>query len=392
MDSAADPRPLVVHVVNRFDTGGLENGIVNLINRMPQQAYRHAVWALTDISEFRSRVRIPGVQFVALNKSAGHGFKLYPRLWRLLRQHRPAVLHTRNLGPLEMQVAAAAARVPVRIQGEHGRELNDLDGRNRKLQLLRRVYSPFVQRWVTVSRDLERYLVDRVGLPTSAVTCIYNGVDTERFAARVGTMNAPAGFPFDPTRHWVVGTVGRMQGVKGSVLLAEAFVRALSLRRDLRSKWRLVMVGDGPLRAEVQAVLRAAHAEELAWIPGERNDVADVMRAMSCFVLPSLAEGISNTILEAMATGLPVLATDVGGNTELVQAGRTGEIVPSGDSDAIAQALVRLYEHPALLQDMGRAARQRVEQSFSLHSMVAAYQSLYERELCTAGYVGKGSR
>lgn len=125
---AADVRPLVMHVVYRFDTGGLENGIVNLINHMPPQAYRHMVVALTEVTDFSRRLRVPDVQCVALHKPPGHGAKVYPAFWRLLRQHRPAVVHTRNLAALEMQAVAWAARVPARIHGEHGRDVDDLDG------------------------------------------------------------------------------------------------------------------------------------------------------------------------------------------------------------------------------------------------------------------------
>ena len=114
-----------------------------------------------------------------------------------------------------------------------------------------------------------------------------------------------------------------------------ASAQALALAPHLKAKMRLVMVGEGPLRAEAQGLLDVAGVGSLAWLPGERADVPEVMRGLDCFVLPSLAEGISNTILEAMASGLPVLATDVGGNAELVGSA-TGELVPSGDAEALA--------------------------------------------------------
>ena len=394
---------MVLHVVHRFDTGGLENGLANLINHMPAQAYRHAVLALTEVGAFRSRVLRADVEFIALNKAPGQGFKLYPRLWRLLRQMRPAVVHTRNLGPLEMQVAAAAARVPVRIHGEHGREVDDLDGSNRHLQRVRRLYAPFVHSWVALSRDLESYLVQKVGIAPNRISQIYNGVDTLRFApAALASVSASvsgsapvsavapaaiAGCPFNPAAHWLLGTVGRMQAVKDPALLAQAFVRALELQPGLRRHARLVMVGDGPLRARCQAVLDSAGVGALAWLPGERGDVPDVMRGLNCFVLPSLAEGISNTILEAMATGLPVIATRVGGSAELVAAERTGMLVPAADVDAMAQAVVSMASAPEQAAAWGLAGRQEVERRFSLQAMVAAYQGLYDRQLTQAGIV-----
>jgi glycosyltransferase involved in cell wall biosynthesis len=141
-----------------------------------------------------------------------------------------------------------------------------------------------------------------------------------------------------------------------------------------------VLVGNGPLRQECLALLRAADADHLGWVPGAREDVPEVMRGLDCFVLPSLAEGVSNTILEAMATGLPVVATAVGGNPELVEAGRTGELVPAGEVEAMAQAMLKLARDPATAARYGRAARAEVERRFSLQAMVAAYQGVYEQK------------
>jgi sugar transferase (PEP-CTERM/EpsH1 system associated) len=368
----------VVHVVHRFDTGGLENGVVNLINRMAPSAYRHVVMALSTVTDFHHRVVRDDVGFIALNKSPGHGASAYPAVTRLLRHLKPAVVHSRNLGPLEMQVPAAWLGVPLRVHGEHGRELNDLDGHNRKLQWVRRLYSPVVHRYVALSRDLEGYLTGRVGIAAGRISQIYNGVDTEQFKPAGQQPQPIAGCPFVPDRHWLVGTVGRMQGVKSQTLLAHAFVRALTEQPALRDRLRLVMVGDGPLRAQCHEILRQAHLEDWAWMPGERRDVADVMRGLNCFVLPSLAEGISNTILEAMASALPVLATDVGGNAELVQHGHSGWVVPSNDVTAMAQALVQLASGPAVAKTMGLAGRSLALERYSLDAMVASYQRIYD--------------
>ncbi len=374
--------PLVVHLVYRFDTGGLENGVVNLIDHMPSSAYRHAVVALTEVvPAFSARIRRDDVHFVSLDKAAGHGFKLYPRLLKLFRDWRPAIVHTRNLAALECQVPAALAGVPVRIHGEHGRDADDPDGSRRRYQWLRRAYRPFVHQHVALSRDLERYLEDKVGVPPARISRIHNGVDGRRFERAGDTRIAPPGCPFTDPSLFVVGTVGRMQTVKAQPLLAQAFVRAVQAQPQLRERLRLVMVGEGPLRAEAQAVLDAAGIGHLAWLPGERADVPDIMRGLDCFALPSLAEGISNTILEAMASGLPVLATNVGGNPELVLAGHTGRLVPAGDVEALAAGLVGMAGDPAGAAAMGRAGRERVEQHFSLPAMVSAYQGLYDRLL-----------
>lgn len=380
--ATAAAQPLVLHIVYRFDTGGLENGVVNLINHLPAMAFRHAVVALTEVApQFSRRIQRDDVEMVALHKPAGHGFKLYPRLYRLFRQMRPDIVHTRNLAALECQVPAALAGVPVRIHGEHGRDVDDLDGTSVRYQWARRVYSPFVHQYVALSQDLAAYLERRVRVPPARISQVYNGVDLDRFQGLRGNRRAIPGCPFHDPALFVIGTVGRMQTVKAQTLLARAFVRALELQPTLRERLRLVMVGEGPLRAECQALLGAAGVGPLAWLPGERDDVPDVMRGLDCFVLPSMAEGISNTILEAMACGLPVLATAVGGNVELVDDGVTGALVAGADVDALAAGLVAMAADPARAAAMGLAGRARVEQHFSLRSMVSAYQGLYDKLL-----------
>jgi len=373
-----DDRPLIAHVVYRFDTGGLENGVVNLLNRMPAERYRHAVVALTEVTAFRERVKRDDVRFVALNKAPGHGIKLLPRLTRLFRDLRPAIVHTRNLAALEAVLPAWIARVPARIHGEHGWDIGDLDGSRRAYRLVRRAYRPFVSRYVTVSRDLERYLTSSIGVKRSDVVRIVNGVDVARFGPSDRPL--PAGWPFDPASHWIIGTVGRLQPVKNQVLLAHAFVRLLEQMPSARQHVRLAIVGAGPLRAEIESVLASAHARELAWLPGERSDVVDILQTFDVFVLPSLAEGISNTVLEAMASGLPVVATDVGGNRELVDPERTGLLVPP-DADALAVALLRYACERSAARGAGSEGRRRAEQYYSLDAMVAQYVALYDRLL-----------
>ena len=370
-------RPLVVHVIFRFAVGGTENGMVNLINQMPQAAYRHAIVSLTDVDEaFSARLRRPDVELISLHKPPGHGYKLYPRLYRLFRQLRPAIVHTRNLAALESMFPAWAANVPVRIHGEHGWDMSDPGGMNRTLQWVRRAYRPFVGHYVAVSRALEQYLAT-LGVSPQRVSQIYNGVDVQHF--HPAAVREPiAGCPFADPRDWLLGTVGRLQPVKDQLNLVRAFIRAMELAPLRKERARLVIIGDGPLYSEARSLLQRAGLDRLAWMPGECSNVPAILRGLDCFVLPSLAEGISNTILEAMATGLPVIATDVGGNGEIVDVGRTGDLVPAADSEVLAQRILVYARDPEKGRTLGRAGRARVERQFSLETMVQQYQDLYD--------------
>lgn len=371
--------PLILHVVHRFDTGGLENGVVNLINHMEEGAFRHAVMALTEVTDFARRIRRSDVEFISLRKPPGQGLPHYAAWRRQLLRLQPDVVHTRNLGALEMQVPALWAGVRARIHGEHGRDMSDPHGTRARYRWMRRAYSPFVQRYIALSRDLADHLTTVVGIGPHRVSQIYNGVDTRLFhPVQAGRPPEPIpGCPFDPTGHLIIGSVGRLQDEKDPITLLRGFARALQLGPAHRERMRLVIVGDGPLRQAVELEIDALGVAPWVWVAGARQDIATVMRGLHAFVLPSRTEGISNTILEAMATGLAVLATAVGGNPELVVDGQTGCCIPAADPQAMAEGLLQLCDEP-LRAAMGRAARLRVEQGFSLQEMVRRYRAEYE--------------
>jgi sugar transferase (PEP-CTERM/EpsH1 system associated) len=373
--------PLIAHVVHRFAVGGLENGLVNLINATPPERYCHAVICLTDFTDFRSRIRDPNVPVIALHKRGGSDFRTHLRLWRVLKELRPAIVHTRNIGALEYLLVALIAGVRGRIHGEHGRDVYDMDGSNPKYNLLRKGLMHIASCYTAVSQDLVQWLVHTVGVSEEKVKHICNGVDVHRFWPRADARPqlGPEGFIQNGTI--VVGTVGRMQTVKDQPTLVRAFVHLIQHDSQARQRLRLVMIGDGPLREECRALLRAAGAEELAWLPGERSDIPEIMRALNIFVLPSIAEGISNTILEAMASGLPIVATRVGGNHELVRDGETGLLVPSAHPSAMAEAIRAYLVDCRQAARHGAAGRQRVEALFSIDSMVNGYLAVYDAVL-----------
>jgi sugar transferase (PEP-CTERM/EpsH1 system associated) len=375
-DSARRP-PLIAHVIHHLVIGGLENGLVNLINRIPPHRYRHAVVCMTDYSEFSRRIRRDDVQIFAMNKKLGQDFGVYGRLYELFRRIRPDIVHSRNLTAMDSLLPAVLSGVRVRIHGEHGRDQFDTDGRNRKYRWLRRLHRPMISHYVTVSRDLEAYLRDAIGVPQKKITQIYNGVDVDLFRPATGGREALEPYP-DP-RYFVVGTVGRLQPVKDQLTLVRAMIELWRSDESARRWLRLALIGDGPLRADVEELLRRENVIDYAWLAGARDDVPRIMRGLDLFVLPSRAEGISNTLLEAMASGLPVVATRVGGNPELMEEGRSGTLVPPMDPPAMAAAIGGYYSNRDAARRHGGFARELAVRRFALDVMVANYLNLYDR-------------
>ncbi len=374
-------RPLIVHLVHRFATGGMENGMVNLFNHLPPERFRHAVVALTDYTDFRQRISAQPVDFYALHKKPGQDPAVFVQLFDLLRRLRPAIFHSRNLAALEGQFVAVAAGIKGRVHGEHGRDTFDLHGRSWKYNLLRKAARPFVQEYIAVSKDLAGWLVDTIGVDASRVKQIYNGVDRAKFQPRRDASPGilPSGFADEDSV--VFGSIGRMAAVKDYPSLVRAFIHLVGESDEARQRARLVVVGEGEARAQCQQLLDEADLAELAWLPGERHDIADCLQALDVFVLPSFNEGISNTLLEAQACGLPVVATRVGGNVELVTQGLTGALLDPGDPLALAQVLRSYLNDPVRRQREGAAARAGIESAHSLDAMAASYQAVYDRVL-----------
>ena len=381
---SAAAAPLVLHVIHHLVVGGMENGLVNLINRVPPQRLRHMVVCIEDHSDFRQRIQRPDVEVIAMHRSRIGVWSLRRRLRELCRRVSPTIVHTRGLSGLDALLPARLAGVRRTVHGEHGWDVSDLHGKSWKPVLLRRVHAPLVSHYVTVSKDLQRYLVERVGISQRRITQIYNGVDTERFRPRDERTEGsfPGGFAGPDAI--VIGTVGRIQAVKDQATLVRAFAELRRQRADLEPRLRLVVVGDGPLLPDLRDLVDTLGVAHRVWMPGAASNVAELMRLLDLFVLPSLNEGISNTILEAMASGVPVIASAAGGNLELVDEGCTGRLFAPQDVPALTRLLADYAADAGLRQRHARAARDAAVQRFGLDAMVNNYLTLYEQLAGTA--------
>ena len=268
---------VVAHVLFRLDVGGLEAVLVNLINGLAARRYRHAIICLTAYTQFRERIARPDVKLFALGKRPGKDLRSHLRLWRLLRELKPHIMHTYNIAALDYVLVGTLARVPVRVHAEHGRDVVDLHGTNRKYILMRRILSRLFDRFVPVSRELEGWLIDKVGLAESKVTRICNGVDTGTFrpAAAAREPLPPDGFA--PAGSFVIGCVGRIHPVKDHLTLVRAFLHLLDTMPAGRDRLRLVIVG------VVRRQERSASCLRPLARPSSHGSPALVTTSLHCF-------------------------------------------------------------------------------------------------------------
>lgn len=370
----------VLHLVHRFSTGGLENVVLQLVNGLVSPHFKHTVVALTEIDpEFQARAAHANGQFLSLRKPPGQPFHLYPRFYRLLRDLRPDVVHTCNLAALEFMPVAWVARVPRRIHAEHGWDISDPQGLNPTHRRMRRLYARFVNRVVAVSPQIEQHLVDRVHIPPNKVQLVRNGVDVAHFRPAKEGEALPPGFPFDPSRHWVMGAVGRLDPIKNHTLLLDALAQWRSTQAAESESVRLVILGEGAMRGPLLKRVQELGLNDRVFLAGNRGDVAHWLRHFRCFLMPSIAEGMSCTLQEAMATGVPIIASDVGGNPEVLDGGRHGLLLPPSDSASWALAMSRCKAQGVDPASAVRALGQRgfAESQFGLARTLSAYRALF---------------
>ena len=356
----------VMHVVCELQPGGMEFGVVKLVNGLDAHHVRSAICSTRPAGTLKGLLQ-PGIPVYEFRRREGNDPRLVWQLYRLFRRERPDIVHTHAWGTLiEGLVAARLARVPVVIHGEHG----TLQLRPYQRWVQRRAWSK-IDRVLSVSSRLAERMSRETGFPVDRIETIRNGVDVQRFG-RVTRADARLvlGLAADDT---VIGTVGRLVPVKDHASLLTAL--QLLQRQDLRPT--LVIAGDGPLRDSLVQRARELGVEAQVRLLGHRPDVETVLAALDLFVLPSASEGMPNSVLEAMAAHLPVVATRVGGADEVVEGDVTGVLVPPGSPERLAEALAALLGNPDRRHAMGTAARERAEAEFALDTMVRRYEMLY---------------
>lgn len=375
------PRPITVaHLVHALDVGGLEEVVLRLLAHTDRARFTPLVYALDAPGAMASELAVLGVPLVVLHRAQGLDPALPWRLARRLVREGVRILHTHNAGPHFYGALATRLARALRstASGPGLRLVHTKHGRNepaswRKV-LLNRFASALTDRVVAVSADAADVALQLEKVPQNKVMTIYNGVDTAAF--RPGDPGAARALLGLPAGGFHVGVVARLAAVKDHATL----LRAFAIVRKERPDAHLTLVGDGPERAALEARAMALDLAGSVHFLGERRDIAAVLPAFDVFALSSTSEGISLTLLEAASAGLPIVATRVGGNPEVVVDGETGCLVSPRDPAAFAVALGALARRPDRAA-LGLAGRVRVERWFSVERMAHAYQDLYAEVL-----------
>jgi sugar transferase (PEP-CTERM/EpsH1 system associated) len=350
--------------------GGIENMIVDFTRLLPGDEFEPHVAVFDGGGSLEKVLQERQVPVHWLDKHEGVDFGLVLRLRRLLRRERIMVVHSHNYSAwLYACVAARGLRGLIHVHTEH----SGVDAFRRRYTA-ERWLSRFTTHVVAVSRHVHDVMIDEIGINPGRVRLIYNGVDTARFRPDPQGRESLRRRLQIPPDTAVIGIVARLARIKNHEVLLRAYAKLLAMPDN---KTRLAIVGDGPERASLEQLARhLGIATDVSFL-GERRDTPELLSAFDVYVLPSFSEGMNLTLLEAMGAGLPVVASRVGGNVEIVEDGITGHLFPSDDADSLSELLGRLVAAPERRERMGQAGRERVLRQFDQRAMMRQYLSLY---------------
>jgi glycosyltransferase involved in cell wall biosynthesis len=361
----------VMHLITELSTGGAQVALRRLLTNCDRQRFDMQVACLYNgDGAVGQQIRQASIPVHDLKMRAKTDIKAFSRLFHLLRREKPHILHTWMFhANFSGRISGRIARVPIIISAE--RTMGQEKWMRRRLD---KATAYLADRVVCVSQATAIYAAQVIGIPESKLAVIPNGVDLADFDHLPDVDLARAAWNL-PAQGVIIGAVGRLHAVKGFTYLLEAFAR---LAPDFPQA-TLLLVGDGPDRSILEQLAARYRLSQRVTFMGEQTDVPSFLAALDVLALPSLHEGMPNVVLEAMAAGLPVVASHTGGVPEVVVHGETGWLVAAADQGALCKAIFNLLNDPSRAQAMGKAGRQRVERLFNLADTISITEILYEQ-------------
>ena len=367
-----EPRIHVMHLLPSLNVGGMENGVVNVTNRIDRRRFKISICCINELGPMACRISEGAATLLCVGQGPGLAPGLFKALFRILRKHDVDIVHTHNHYTSVYGVPAGRAAGIRIIYGLHGfgRDLRATKPRKRRIDAVLCHLSHHVS---CVAKQLEDMVCSDFRIPRGKVTTVINGVDWQRFACPPPGRERLRSELGVRDGDLLIGSVGRLSYEKNYGLLLKT-AAALAARFPVK----VLLVGDGPEAGRLRSQAASLGLENRVIMPGERADVPGLMSTMDVFVLPSLIEGLPNTVLEAMCAGLPIVATSVGGTPDVVAHGMSGFLVPSNDGAALGVALESLFQDEELRRTMGSCGRSLAQTRFSMERMVSEYEALYE--------------
>ena len=358
---SANSRINILYVILSFEIGGMEQMVADLILSLDRSRFNPVVVCLKALGPIAVELEKMEVEIIKLEPMTPLISFLYPKqLVDIIKDHKIDVVHTHSGAWHKAAIAGFWGGAKTIIYTDHGRFYPD----SRKLIVLDRLYEPFTKHVVCVSDALAEYMANTVGISKSKISCIINGIDEAKFHGARTPQKDVANR---------IGIIARLAPVKDLTTL----IHALQILRDKGTEATLTIAGDGPERKNLEHLADSLGIINTVNFLGFRRDIPAILADIDIFVLSSLSEGTSLTLLEAMAAGKPVVVTNVGGNPAIVQNEENGLLVPPAEPAALAEALHRLMMDREMRERMSDANKCAIRERYSLREMASAYEQLY---------------
>jgi len=365
-----------------YGNGGTEVSLFRLLTHLDKKKFKVIVCPLEPSdSPMIRKMRENGIDVIPIPVNRIYGFKAFQqafKLRKLIREKKIDIVQTIHFSSdVFGTIVAKWAGVATVISSRRDMGFKENDKRH---QIIRRLINNFVDKTITNSKVMKHMICINENINNNKIEIIYNGLDVHQFYKVVDKQKKARVLGLDPDK-LTVGVVANIRPIKG----LEFFIQAAAKIVDIFSNIQFIVVGGDAISSNdlivyknnLKRLIEQLHLQNYIFFLGKQTDIAGILAIMDVYVLPSLSEGFSNTIIEAMAAGKSVVATNVGGNPEAVLHKETGFIVPSRDGDAIAQAVIELLKHKNLAKEMGQRGRLRTEKYFSITTMTKKMETLY---------------
>ena len=365
-----DEKIHIAFLVHTYGFGGLENMVTNLVNHIDPNRFESTIISFAPLHPLNNRVDLNRIQVISLNKNGGNNPVLIYKIFLILRKIGADIVQTHNWGTaLEGILGAKLARVQGIVHAERG----TIEDKERNI-LLQRFLWGFADQVLSVSEAHRKKVTNIIRFPHEQIKAIVNGVDTERFFPNPEIKEETRKKLGLTKGAFCIGTVGSLRPVKNQSLLFNACKVILHHFDQVE----VLIVGEGPLESKLKQEVQTLGLSGKIHFAGVQPNIPEILNALDVFVLPSRSEGMPNAVLEAMACGIPVIATAVGGTPEVVEDGKSGILIASEDEPHLVQVLKELIQNHEKRLAIGIEGRRRILSHFSLKKMVSEYQALYE--------------
>lgn len=363
----------LLYLINSLDIGGSEKLLLDTVSHLNRSKYQAIVCYLKGKGQLRSEFAKKGIKVYNLGLKKTTPLKALLKLYRLIKSNEVSLVHTHNFqAGIIGRIVAKIARVPVIVATEHNSY--NWSQRNLFFRFINEHTTRLCNvRLIAISQAVKKCIIENSHLSGDQINVIHNGVDLSGYPLKLDTTGKKR--ELDIAKYdKIIGTIARLEARKGHRYLIEAAARVI----NVCPKAVFLIIGDGPMYQKLLTLVSSRRIPNNVKFYGFRRDISEILSIVDVFVLSSVEEGLGLAIIEAMAAKKAVVATNVGGIPEVVIDGETGILVPSRDTEALAQAILKLLKNRAMAKKMGGAGRRRVETYFTLDRMIEETEILYD--------------